>query len=103
MLSRHIKLKHEKENRVKQAMEHNKNERDRIFAKFRWEGIVNYRQQTTLDKPKYQSEKKAENMKGLTRCSYCNITVLKSNFSRHQIKCKHDEIGQLCRNLKNTL
>ena len=49
-------------------MEHNKKERDRIFAKFRWEGIVQYnRQQASLDKPKYQSEKKkAENMKGLT-------------------------------------
>ena len=49
-----------KKDRVKEAMEHNKNERDRTFAKFRWEGIVQYnRQQATLDKPKYQSGKKS--------------------------------------------
>ena len=71
-------------------MEHNKKERDIIYAKFKWQGIVQYnRLHATLDKPKCQSEKKAENMKELTRCSSCNITVVKSNFSRNQIKCEH--------------
>ena len=71
-------------------MEHNKKERDIIFAKFKWEGIVQYnRLHATLDKPKCQSEKKAENMKELTRCRYCNITGVKTDFSRNQIKCKH--------------
>ena len=66
-----------------------KKERDKIFSKFRWDGIVQYnRHEATLDTPKYQSEKKAKNSKPLTRCNHCNVTVTKSNFSRHQKKCR---------------
>ncbi|XP_057293307.1 uncharacterized protein LOC130621949 isoform X3 [Hydractinia symbiolongicarpus] len=87
-LTRHIKLKHGKEERVKAALEKSKKEKDKLFAEMRWDGIIEFnKHQATLDEPTYQSEKKGKNSSPLTRCSFCNITVVKSNFSRHKLRC----------------
>lgn len=87
-LTRHLRLKHKEEDRVKNALQCNKRHRVKIFAALRWEGIIAYNKtQAELPQPVYQSEKSGKSKKALTRCSNCNITVVKRHFSRHRKVC----------------
>ena len=87
-LTRHLKLRHKNEDRVKEALNANKKTRDKLFGSLRWDGIIEYnKNQAELTEPVYQSEKSVKSRKPLTRCSNCNITIVKRNFSRHRKLC----------------
>ncbi|XP_057316739.1 uncharacterized protein LOC130657748 [Hydractinia symbiolongicarpus] len=87
-LSRHLRKKHHDNKNVNNAMKLPKIQRDKIFAKIRREGIVVFnKQQAANDIPKYQSERDNKKGKPLSRCSYCDVVVIKENYSRHRKKC----------------
>ena len=65
-------MKHKKEQKVLDALE-----LEKCFCED--QGVRH-------DVPSNQSEKRG-NSKVLTRCSNCNITVVKRNFSRHRKQC----------------
>lgn len=45
------------------------------------------KEQAANDTPKYQSERDNKKDKPLSRCSYCDVVVIKENYSRRRKKC----------------
>ncbi|XP_057306810.1 uncharacterized protein LOC130645001 [Hydractinia symbiolongicarpus] len=88
-LSRHIRLCHELEPRVKHAMSLSKRQRIGEFNKFRREGILCYnKEQARSENPIYQRERKGLKWKSTKSCGSCNAFIATRGFSKHLKRCQ---------------
>ncbi|XP_030840614.1 uncharacterized protein LOC115923643 [Strongylocentrotus purpuratus] len=92
-LSRHICLVHKDKEQVKSAMQLPKRERDKVFSKFRKEGIYQVnRERMKDDNPIYEREKlpKSGNDDNLKMCSNCKGFYSSHFFWHHRKVCQGD-------------
>ncbi|KAJ8018484.1 hypothetical protein HOLleu_43501 [Holothuria leucospilota] len=96
-LTRHIKLVHKDEERVKRACELPKQEMENAFALMKKEGILQANQlQMKTDNPEYEREKRTTIENPLVICGLCKGFYASKFFKRHKTICQGDSCLQAC-------
>ena len=95
-LSKHITIAHKDEPRVREALEKEPVENNRIFQLFKREGIKLFNsEEVKKEEPSYQRERTSiEENNRLTMCGYCFGFFSTRYISRHNKQCQKNSCKQ---------